>query len=53
VDLAAIGAFLSGMGSVLSAVWYVNRARKHYEQECQERLRAFREGLHEMEKEKV
>jgi len=47
--LTAIGAFLSGVGSVLSAVWYVRRQRKEWDAECRERIQAFRDGLHEME----
>ena len=46
--LTAIGAFLSGVGSVLSAVWYVRRQRKEWDAECRERIQAFRDGLHEM-----
>jgi hypothetical protein len=48
-QLSAIGAFLSGMGSVLSAVWYVRAMRKRFHAECEERLQAFRDGLHEAE----
>jgi hypothetical protein len=46
--LAAIGAFLSGVGSVLSALWYVKAMRKRAEAECEKRLQAFKEGLHEV-----
>jgi hypothetical protein len=48
-QIAALGAFLSGIGSVLSAAWYVKRQRKIAEQECDKRLaeydRALREGI--------
>jgi hypothetical protein len=47
--LTAIGAFLSGAGSVLSAAWYVRAMRKRAAEECEKRLQAFRDGLHEME----
>lgn len=47
--LSALGAFLSGAGSILSAALYVRAARKRYERQCQERLDAFARGLHEME----
>jgi hypothetical protein len=45
--LAGLGAFLSGVGSVLSAVWFVRRMRRRLEQECLDRLQAFKDGLHE------
>jgi hypothetical protein len=45
--LTALGAFLSGMGSVLSAIWYVRAMRKRAELECEKRLQAFKDGLHE------
>lgn len=47
--LTALGAFLSGMGSVLSAFWYVKAMRKRFHAECEERLQAFKDGLHEAE----
>jgi hypothetical protein len=47
IDLAALGAFLSGMGSVLGAFWAIRRVRKHDEEECEKRFAAFREGLRE------
>jgi hypothetical protein len=49
IDWAAVGAFLSGAGSVLSAVWYARRARRQASEDCDKRLQAFKEGLHEME----
>jgi hypothetical protein len=48
-QLAAIGAFLSGAGSVISAAWFVRRQRRRSEADCEKRLEAFRQGLHEME----
>lgn len=45
--LAALGAFLSGVGSVLSAVFFVKRVRKRADEDCEKRLQAFRNGLHE------
>jgi hypothetical protein len=48
-QIAAVGAFLSGIGSVLSAAWYVKRQRKAAEEDCDKRLaeykRALREGI--------
>lgn len=43
--LAALGAFLSGVGSVLGAWWAIKRVRKRDEEECEKRFAAFREGL--------
>ena len=48
MDWAAFGAFLSGVASVITAALYVRQARRHWEEECQKRLEAFRRGLHEM-----
>ncbi len=48
--LAALGAFLSGVGSVLSAIWYAKKIRKRADEECEKRLAAFREGLHERDR---
>ena len=44
-DLAAIGAFLTGIGSVLTAIWFVKRMRKQFEADCEKRLDALREGI--------
>jgi hypothetical protein len=44
-QLAAIGAFLSGAGSVISAIWYVRRVRRQADKDCDRRLAAFKEGL--------
>lgn len=43
--IAAAGAFLSGAGSVLGAWFVIRGMRKRMEQECEERLRLFREGI--------
>ena len=43
--LTALGAFLSGMGSVLTAAVAIRYERKRSKEECDERLKAFREGL--------
>jgi hypothetical protein len=43
--LAALGAFLSGVGSVLGA-WFVLRSvRKRMEADCAERIRLLKEGI--------
>lgn len=44
---AAIGAFLSGVGSVLSAIWYTKRARKQAESDCDKRIAEYDRALHE------
>jgi hypothetical protein len=49
--LAALGAFLSGAGSVITATFYVRRVRRAADEECEKRLAAFREGLHERDRE--
>ena len=48
-QLAAVGAFLSGAGSVITAWFYVRWQRKEWEKECNQRLESFKAGLHEME----
>ena len=45
LDLAAVGAFLSGVASVLGAVFVIRAVRKRCEQECERRLAALREGI--------
>jgi hypothetical protein len=42
---AALGAFLSGVGSVLSAFFALRYERKRGEAECEKRFAAFREGM--------
>ena len=44
-QLAAVGAFLSGAGSVIAARFYIKRARKEYEEECNKRINALKEGI--------
>ena len=46
-QLAALGAFLSGVGSVLSAVWYIRRAKRQAKADCDERLAEYDKALHE------
>lgn len=49
-QVAALGAFLSGIGSVLGA-WFVLKAeRKRLTRECEERLRLYKEGIEMAEK---
>ena len=51
MDLAALGAFLSGAGSVMGA-WYVIRAaRQRADEECEKRFAALREGMKIKERE--
>lgn len=45
MDAAALGAFLSGVGSVLTAGWALRRIKRADEAECEKRFAAFREGL--------
>lgn len=45
MSLAGLGAFLSGAGSVLGAVFVIRAVRKRVEDECEKRFAAFREGL--------
>ena len=44
-QVAAIGAFLSGAGSVIAARFYIKRARKEYDEECNKRIKMLREGI--------
>jgi len=46
-QLAAIGAFFSGVGSVLSAAWYVRRQKKNADAECQKRIDEIDRAIHE------
>jgi len=47
--IAAIGAFLSGMGAMASGWWVIRSQRQRDDQRCKERIeearRAFYEGL--------
>ena len=45
MDLAALGAFLSGAGAVLGAAGVLYLERRRAAAECERRLQAFREGL--------
>jgi hypothetical protein len=45
MDAAALGAFFSGVGAVISALVSLHVVRKRCEHECEKRLDAFREGL--------
>lgn len=46
-QIAALGAFLSGIGSVLSAAWYVRRQKRSAEADCDKRLADYDRALHE------
>jgi hypothetical protein len=49
VNPDVVAAFFAGVAAVLSSllsIWLVKRSAR---QECDERLEAFRKGLHEME----
>lgn len=43
--VAAAGAFLSGVGSVIGALFVLRAQRKRMERECQERIRLLKEGI--------
>ena len=43
--LAGLGAFLSGAGSVLGAIFVIRSMRKRMQRECEERLALFKEGI--------
>jgi len=45
VDPAAVGAFLSGVASVITAGFYVRRQRARFEEECRKRMDALIEGI--------
>jgi len=54
-QVAALGAFLSGVGSVVSAYLGIRFERKRGLEDCARRLDALREGMkleHEMERER-
>jgi hypothetical protein len=51
MDWATLGAFLSGVGSVVSAGFYIRAMRRRADRECEKRLEAFREGI-KMERER-
>jgi hypothetical protein len=43
--LGTIGVFLSGAGSILTALGAIHYERKQGKKQCDERFEAFREGL--------
>lgn len=43
--LAALGAFLSGAGSVLGAVFTIRVMRRRMQKECAERLELLKQGI--------
>jgi hypothetical protein len=45
IDWAALGAFFSGVASVIAASMFVRRLRLRMEEDCQKRLEAFKEGM--------
>ena len=47
MDWASLGAFLSGIGAVISSVAYVKLVRRRADEECEKRMQAFKDGLHE------
>jgi hypothetical protein len=47
VDLAALGAFLSGIGAVLGAGATVYPLRRKCEQDCNRRIQEIRAAIHE------
>lgn len=46
-QLATLGVFLSGVGSAISATWYVRRTRRRAEADCDKRVAEFERALHE------
>jgi len=46
-QLAAIGAFLSGIGAAISAVLGMRVQRKRSQEDCDKQLEEFKAGLHE------
>jgi len=45
--LAALGAFLSGVASVVTAGWFVRRQKKQAKADCDQRLAEYQQALHE------
>jgi hypothetical protein len=43
--LGTVGVFLSGAGSLLTALGAIHYERKRAEKDCEERFAAFREGM--------
>jgi len=46
-QLAAVGVFFSGIGSALSAAWFVRRQKRHAEEDCDKRVAEYDKALHE------
>jgi len=46
-QIAALGAFFSGVGSVISAAWFIRRQRRRAEADCDKRVAEFERALHE------
>jgi len=46
-QLAAVGAFLSGVGSIFTAYLYERRRRKRAEEDCEQRIADYDRFLHE------
>jgi hypothetical protein len=47
MDPAALGAFFSGVGAVISAVVSLRIAQKRAKKECEERIAEIRAAIHE------
>jgi hypothetical protein len=47
VSIELLGAFLSGVGSVLGAAIAIRRTIGRCDRECEQRMKAFRDGLRE------
>jgi hypothetical protein len=45
MDTTALGAFLSGVGAVLSSLWAVRRLSRKAEQDCRQRIDELQEAL--------
>jgi len=46
-EIAAFGAFFSGVGAAISALAGMRLQRKRSEEDCQKRLQEYKDGLHE------
>jgi hypothetical protein len=47
MDVAALGAFLSGAGAVLSSVYALRAMRRRAERNCDKRIEEVKRALHE------
>jgi hypothetical protein len=47
MDLAALGAFLSGAGSVLASVWALRSLRRRMDADCRQRIEEIKQALRE------